>query len=79
VKGRGDTDALIKLRVACDLAIAAAHELGEPLPPRLEEQINELCDAIQAELESRDVRFAEASETRRPGVFGDPHAQRTFH
>jgi hypothetical protein len=56
---RGDTDALIKLRVACDLAIAAAHELGEPLPVPLEEQINGLCEAIQAELESRDVRFAE--------------------
>ena len=61
MEGGGDTDALIKLRVACDLAIAAAHELGKPLPVPLEEQINELCDAIQIELESRDVRFAEAS------------------
>jgi hypothetical protein len=61
VRARGDTDALIKLRVACDLAIKAAHELRDPLPRPLEEQIEELCDAIQAELESRDPRFAEAS------------------
>ena len=73
VRGRGDTDALIKLRVACDLAITAAHELGDPLPPRREEQINELCHAIQAELESPRHRLAEgicrrpfASTSRRP-------------
>jgi hypothetical protein len=61
MSGRGDTEALNKRRVACDLAINAAHELGEPLPSRLERQITDLCDAIQAELESRDARFAEAS------------------
>jgi hypothetical protein len=61
VNGRGDTEALVKLRVACDLAINAAHELGEPLPSRIERQIADLCDAIQAELESRDARFAEPS------------------
>jgi hypothetical protein len=65
---RGDTDALIKLRVACDLAINAAHELGDPLPSSLEEQINDLCDAIQTELEARDVRFAD--ETTPPSMSG---------
>jgi hypothetical protein len=57
VIGTGDTDALIKLRVACDLAINAARELGNPLPLPLEDQINDLCDAIQTELEARDSRF----------------------
>jgi hypothetical protein len=57
VAGRGDTDALIKLRVACDLAVTAAHELGEPLPSPLEQRITDLCDAIQTELEARDERF----------------------
>ncbi|HVD24368.1 MAG TPA: hypothetical protein VNB86_00075 [Gaiellaceae bacterium] len=56
---RGDTDALIKLRVACDLAIDAAHDLGNPLPPSLEQQMNDLCDAIRRELETRDQRFAD--------------------
>ena len=56
---RGDTDALIKLRVACDLAISAAHELGEPLPRPLEQQMSDLCDAIQTELEARDARFSD--------------------
>jgi hypothetical protein len=55
---RGDTDALIKLSVACDLAINAAHELANPLPLPLEEQINDVCDAIRTELEARDSRFS---------------------
>jgi hypothetical protein len=59
----GDTDALIKLRVACDLAINAAHELGDPLPSQLEDQITDLCDAIQTELEARDERFSHRSAT----------------
>jgi hypothetical protein len=59
----GDTDALIKLRVACDLAINAAHELGNPLPSPLQDQINELCEAIQTELEARDERFAHRTAT----------------
>ena len=59
MRGRGDTDALIQLRVACDLAVSAAHELGEPLPSALEQQISDLCDAIQTELEARDVRFSD--------------------
>jgi hypothetical protein len=59
----GDLDALIKLRVACDLAITAAHELGNPLPSPLEGQINDLCEAIQVELEARDVRFAHETAT----------------
>ena len=63
---RGDTDALIKLRVACDLAIAAAHELGDPLPSELEERIDDLCDAIQKELEARDERFAHDAATPPP-------------
>jgi hypothetical protein len=54
----GDTQALIRLKVACDLAIAAAAELGRPLPDELGRQIRELCDAIQGELEDRDDRFA---------------------
>jgi hypothetical protein len=62
--GRGsDIDALIKLRVACDLAVTAAHELGDPLPAPLEEQINDLCDAIQTELEARDERFSHRTAT----------------
>jgi len=55
----GDTDALIRLKVACDLAIQAAEELGRPLPHPLVQQIRGLCDAIQVELESRDERFAD--------------------
>ena len=58
---RGDTDALVKLRVACDLAIDAAHDLGDPLPSPLEQQIVDLCEAIQTELEARDERFAKSS------------------
>jgi len=57
----GDTDALIKLKVACDLAIDAAEDLGRPLSSQLVEQIHELCDAIQRELESRDERFKQLS------------------
>jgi len=57
----GDTDALIKLKVACDLAIDAAEDLGRPLSGQLVEQIHELCDAIQRELESRDERFKQLS------------------
>jgi len=53
----GDTDALIRLKVACDLAIDAAQELGRPLSGALIDQIRELCDAVQRELESRDERF----------------------
>ena len=53
----GDTDALIRLKVACDLAIDAAQELGRPLPAGLIDQIRELCDVVQRELESRDERF----------------------
>jgi hypothetical protein len=70
MRERGDTDALIKLRVACDLAINAAHELGEPLPSTLEEQIHHLCDAIQAELQARDERFAHEIATSRRGESG---------
>lgn len=55
----GDTDALIRLKVACDLAIDAAEELGRPLPDPLVQQIRQLCDALQQELESRDRRFAD--------------------
>jgi|tagenome__1003787_1003787.scaffolds.fasta_scaffold19980463_2 hypothetical protein len=55
----GDTQALIRLKVACDLAIAAADDLGRPLQDRLARQIRELCDAIQQELEGRDERFAD--------------------
>ncbi|HVD24372.1 MAG TPA: hypothetical protein VNB86_00095 [Gaiellaceae bacterium] len=62
----GDIDALIKLRVACDLAVTAANELGDPLPPPLEEQINDLCDAIQTELEARDERFSHRTATPDP-------------
>lgn len=29
---RGDIDALVKLRLACDLAVDAAHDLGQPRP-----------------------------------------------
>ena len=54
---RGDIDALVRLRVACDLAVDAAHDLGQPLPSHLEQQIVDLCDAIQTELEGRDERF----------------------
>ncbi|MFL5938627.1 MAG: hypothetical protein ACJ76U_17505 [Gaiellaceae bacterium] len=61
--GRGDTDALIKLSLACDLAINAAHELGNPLPFGARE--NDLRDAIQTELEARDSRFGRG--TRRAG------------
>jgi hypothetical protein len=55
----GDTDALIRIKVACDLAVEAAKQLGRPLPDALVRQINELCDAVQQELESRDGRFAD--------------------
>jgi hypothetical protein len=59
----GDTDALIKLKVACDLAIDAAEELGRPLPHLLTRQIRELCEGIQQELESRDERFADLAKS----------------
>jgi hypothetical protein len=59
MENAGDTDALIRLKVACDLAVAAAKQLGRPLPDSLVRQINELCDAVQQELESRDGRFAD--------------------
>jgi hypothetical protein len=55
----GDTDALIRLKVACDLAVEAAQGLGRPLPDELIHKIHELCDAVQQELESRDDRFAD--------------------
>jgi hypothetical protein len=54
----GDTQALIRLKVACDLAIAAAEDLGRPLEDQLVRQIRDLCDAIHQELEGRDDRFA---------------------
>jgi hypothetical protein len=59
---RGDTDALVKLRVACDLAVDAAQQLGKPLPTPLEQQILDLCSAIQTELEARDKRFADPAK-----------------
>jgi len=62
VRQPGDTDALLKLRVACDLAIDAARDLGDPLPQRLERQINDLCEAIQRELETRDQRFVDIAK-----------------
>jgi len=55
----GDTDALIRLKVACDLAVDAAEGLGRPLPHSLVQRIRGLCVAIQEELESRDERFAD--------------------
>ena len=61
LKRTGDTDALIRLKVACDLAIDAAQELGRPLPAGLIDQNRELCDAVQRELESRDERFKQLS------------------
>ena len=57
-----DRTALVKLRVACEIAVDAARELGKPLPSPLEQQINDLCSAIQTELESRDERFGELPE-----------------
>ena len=59
----GDTDALIRLKVACDLAIDAAEELGRPLPHPLAQQIRGLCVAIQEELENRDERFADLARS----------------
>jgi hypothetical protein len=58
-----DTDALIRLKVACDLAIDAAQGLGRPLPDPLVQKIEELCDAVQQELESRDERFADLANS----------------
>jgi len=57
VSERGDIDALLRLRVACDLAIDVAADLGKPLPRHLERQIEDLDVAIQVELEQRDPRF----------------------
>jgi hypothetical protein len=59
MENAGDTDALIRLKVACDLAVDAAEELGRPLPDPLVQQIRDLCDAVQQELEGRDRRFAD--------------------
>ena len=60
LKARGD---LAELKVACDLAVGAAEELGRPLPPPLVQQIRRLCDAVQEELESRDERFADLANS----------------
>jgi hypothetical protein len=59
VETNGDLDALMKLSVACDLAVQAARDLGKPLPPPLEGAISDLCVAIQEELERRDERFVQ--------------------
>src|SRR3954449_12868831 len=59
MENAGDTDALIRLKVAGAIPVHAAKELGRPLPDTMVQQIRDLCDAVQQELESRDRRFAD--------------------